>query len=334
MSAPPRDENRLKNDPDQQGVPDVALSDEAIDWLVALNSGRATDQDRASFAEWRARSAAHELAAREAEAVWHGVGIAGDRARTSERKASRAKLTRRAVVGGGVLVAGGWALGQSGALSIRGFADHVTSMGERRSVMLPDGSSVLLNAGTALSVNFGEGKRALRLLAGEATFTVRPDPSRPFVVEAGGGRTRAVGTAFHSDIRPGETVVTVLEGVVEVTGAASATEAVVVRADQRVRYAASGRLSTPQAVDADIETAWRRGKLIFNRRPLGDVVAEIERYRSGTIIIGGTRLRTLEVTGVFDLDDPEAILRTIEETLPVRALRLPLVTVLHGAGGV
>lgn len=137
----------MKNNPDQQGVPDVALSDEAIDWLVALNSGRATDQDRASFAEWRARSAAHELAAQEAESVWHGVGIAGDQARTSERKASRAKLTRRAVLGGGVLVAGGWALGQSGALSFRGFADHVTGTGERRTVMLPDGSSVLLNAG-------------------------------------------------------------------------------------------------------------------------------------------------------------------------------------------
>lgn len=118
-----------------------------------------------------------------------------------------------------------------------------------------------------------------------------------------------------------------------VAGAASTTDAVVVRADQRVRYAAGGRPSTPQAVDADMETAWRRGKLIFNRRPLGDVVAEIERYRSGTIIIAGNRLRALEVTGVFNLDDPEAILRTIEETLPVRALRLPLVTVLHGAGG-
>lgn len=323
----------MKNDLDKQFAPDVALSDEAIDWLVALNSGRATDQDRASFAEWRTRSAAHELAAQEAEAVWQGVGIAGDRARMSERKAPRAKLTRRAVLGGGVLVAGGWALGQSGALNFRSFADHATGTGERRTVILPDGSSVLLNASTALSVDFGESERALRLLAGEATFNVSRDAARPFVVEAGGGRTRAVGTAFNIDIRPGETVVTVLEGVVEVTSAASTTDAVVVRADQRVRYAASGRPSGLHAVDADMETAWRRGKLIFNRRPLGDVVAEIERYRDGTIVIAGIGLRTLEVTGVFDLDDPEAILTTIEETLPVRVRRLPFVTVLHRAGG-
>jgi transmembrane sensor len=82
---------------------DIALSDAAIDWLVRLQSGRATDDDHAAFAAWRGQSADHELAAREAEAVWHGVGVAGDRARTLERKARRTKLTRRAVLGGGTL---------------------------------------------------------------------------------------------------------------------------------------------------------------------------------------------------------------------------------------
>lgn len=322
------------NDEDQRRTPDLALSNEAIDWLVALNSGHATDADRTSFTEWRGRSAAHESAAQEAEAIWHGVGVAGAPARIAERKATRAKLTRRAALGVGVLAAGGWALGQSSALNFRGFADHATGIGERRTVMLPDGSSVLLNASTALSVNFSESERSLRLLAGEATFNVRRDPARPFVVAAGGGRTRAVGTAFNIDIRPEEIVVTVLEGVVEVASAVSSIETVIVRADQRARYTTSERPSGPQAADVDIETAWRRGKLIFNRRPLGDVVAEIERYRSGTIVIAGMRLRALEVTGVFDLDDPEAILTTIEETLPVRITRLPFVTVLHRAGGI
>lgn len=78
-----------------------------------------------------------------------------------------------------------------------------------------------------------------------------------------------------------------------------------------------------------METAWRRGKLIFNRRPLGDVVAEIKRYRSGQIVIASAGLRALEVTGVFELADPEAILRTIEETLPVHVTRLPFVTVIR-----
>jgi transmembrane sensor len=305
---------------------DTALGDEAIDWLVKLNSGRATGEDRAAFAAWRRRSEGHELAAREAETVWHGVGIAGDRVRRTER---RAKLTRRTVLGGAMLLAGGMALQRSGVIGPHLLADHVTGIGEQRTIALADGSSVLLNAGTALAVDFRAEERRLRLFAGQAVFTVAHDAARPLIVDAGDGRVRAVGTAFDIDIRPQEVVVTVLEGRVAVATEAAPRDAVTAEADQRVRYGASGRPSVPEAIDSDVETAWRRGKLIFNRRPLGDVVAELERHRRGQILIASGRLRSLEVTGVFDLAQPEAVLRAIEDTLPVRIVRLPLVTIIR-----
>jgi transmembrane sensor len=268
------------------------------------------------------------LAAREAEAVWHGVGVAGDRARTLERKARRTKLTRRAVLGGGTLAVAGFALAESGIVGPRLFADFVTGVGEQRTVALADGSSVFLNASSALSVNFSARERRLSLLEGQATFAVAHDAARPFIVHAGEGQTRAVGTVFDVDIRVGEVVVTVVEGVVAIT-TDQALEPVVARVDQRVQYVPNGRPSAPEAANADVETAWRRGKLIFNRRPLADVVADIERYRRGRIVLVGDGLRSLEVTGVFDLNDPEAILHTIEDTLPVRMTRLPFVTVIR-----
>lgn len=311
---------------DKRDKADTALSDEAIDWLVKLYSGQATDADRAAFAEWRSQSHEHALAADEAEAIWSGIGVAGDQVRRAERKAARAKLTRRAVLGGVALTAAGLAAGQTGLVGPHLLADHVTGVGEQRAVRLEDGSTVFMNAGTSLSVDIDPVERRLRLFAGEAVFTVAHDPMRPFIVDAGNGRTRAVGTVFDVDIRPREVVVTVLEGVVEVaTNAGSVTAHV----DQRTRYAADARPSAVEETDAGLETAWRRGKLIFNRRPLGDVVAEIERYRGGRIIIASAGLRGLEVTGVFDLVEPEAILRTIEETLPVRVTRLPYVTVIR-----
>lgn len=305
---------------------DTALSDEAIDWLVKLNSGRATQDDRAAFAAWRRQSEDHELAAKEAETVWHGVGIAGNRVRQAERKA---KLSRRAVLGGAVLLAGGVALERSGLIGPHLLADHITGIAEQRTIMFADGSSAFLNAGTALSVVFSAEERRLRLFNGQAVFTVAHDATRPFVVEAGDGRTRAIGTVFDIDIRPREVVVTVLEGVVDIATDAEPLDAMIAEEDQRVRYSASGRPSVPEMVDSDVETAWRRGKLIFNRRPLGDVVAELERYRRGQIVIASDHLRTLEVTGVFDLAEPEAVLRTIEITFPVRVTRLPLVTIIR-----
>ncbi len=96
-----------------------------------------------------------------------------------------------------------------------------------------------------------------------------------------------------------------------------------------VRYRARGMPFAAEQIDANAETAWRRGKLIFNRRPLGDVVADIERYRRGKIVVVRNDLDSLEVTGVFDLADPEALLRVIEDTLPVRIARLPFVTIIR-----
>jgi transmembrane sensor len=319
-------ERRTMTSDGKPGEVDTALSDEAIDWMVKLHSGRATTDDRAAFAAWRRTSNEHERAAGEAETIWHGLGKAGDQVRREERKT---KLTRRAILGAGMLMAGGVALERSGAIGPHLFADHVTGIGEQRSIGLPDGSSAFLSADTALSVDFSATERRLRLFRGEAIFTVAHDAGRAFLVETRDGRTRAIGTVFDVDIRPIEVVVTVLEGAVDIATSAEPFGTVIARADQRVRYGARGRPTAPETVDSDVETAWRRGKLIFDRRPLGDVVAEIERHRSGRIMIASDRLRSLEVTGVFDLAEPESVLRTIEMTLPVRVTRLPLVTIIR-----
>lgn len=307
---------------------DIALSDAAIEWLVKLKSGRATRDDEAEFQRWRAQSPEHEAAAREAETLWYGVGLAGNEVRAAERKRARARLTRRTLLGGGVLLVAGAGLRVSGIVGPRLFADYVTAVGEQRTVALADGSTATLNGYTALSVKFTDTQRSLTLHEGQATLTVAPDARRPFLVDANGGETRALGTVFDIDIRPTETAVTVLEGRVSVSTDANSAD-VSLTADQRVRYVPHGSPSAIEAVDADAETAWRRGKLIFNSRPLADVIAELERHRRGTIVIASPSLRSLAVTGVFDTSDPEAILTTIEETLPVTVTRLPLVTVLR-----
>lgn len=305
---------------------DISLSDEAIDWLVRLNSGHATIDDRSAFDRWRARSGDHELAAQEAEALWQGLGAAGRQVQSTA--ASGSKLTRRTILGVSAVLAGGLAIREFG-YGTRAFADHVTGVGERRTVKLPDGSVLSLNATTAVAVDFRPDERRLHLLDGEASFEVMHDRARPFVVDAGSGRTRSLGAAFNIDMRPDETVVAVMEGVVEISTSHSGGSAMRAQANQLVRYSAQRAPALDDTVDVAAETAWRRGKLIFNRRSLSDVVAEIKRYRPGSILIASSRLRSLEVTGVFDLRDPEAILATIEETLPVSATRLPYLTILR-----
>ncbi len=127
-------------------------------------------------------------------------------------------------------------------------------------------------------------------MAGQGYFQVQPDAARPFVVEAANGWTRAGAPPFDVDLRPDGVAVTVVEGVVAVGLAGEAAAGVTLHADQALHYGPLG-LAAPQAVDPAIATAWRRGKLIFNRRPLGDVVGELQRHTHTRIVIAGGSLK-------------------------------------------
>jgi transmembrane sensor len=315
--------------------PGVALSDEAIDWLVRLGSGRAIAKDRLAFLRWRGRTPAHEAAAREAEAILRMVGQTrqADRLRRPAETVSFPAMPHRHV--GRRLLFAGAAAASVGAVvvglsTIRPlaslYADHATAVGERRRVVLADGSTVFLNTDTALSVDYGEQDRRLVLHYGQALFEVAKNPNRPFVVVADGAETRALGTIFAVQRTETCADVIVTEGAVEVR--VGTQGAVRLEAGQRLAFGARASLE-PRTIDADAATAWQRGKLIFNRRPLQSVVAELERYRAGRIVVLGERLKTLEITGVFDLDDPDRLLRTIEETTKAKVVHMPLLTVIR-----
>lgn len=305
-----------------------AASDLAITWLVRIHSGApGAEAEARAFALWRAENPEHEAAAREAEAIWHGLGSAGMAARAGARKAARGKITRRALIGGGACAVAGIGALTAAAIRDRMAADVRTGVDQVLAANLPDGSRAVLNASSALALNFTAAERGVTLIAGQALFTVASDPARPFVVTAGDGRTRAIGTAFDVDIRPHGVVVTVVEGVVTVAAAATG-DAVTLRANQSVRYDARGLIGGPRPVNADAVTAWRRGKLIFDRRPLVEVVAELQRHTHTRMVIANSGLKGLEVTGVFDLSDPGSVLETIEQTLPVRVVRLPLINLI------
>jgi transmembrane sensor len=311
------------------------LSDEAIDWLVRLGAGRATAADRQAFLRWRRRSPVHEAAAADAEALLQAVGETQQAEQLRLYGASLpAGAVRRLPVGRRVLFAGAAAasvaavavaLPALGPLS-RLYADHATVVGDRKRVSLADGSVVVLNTATAVSVDYSGKERRVVLHDGEALFDVAKDAARPFIVVAGGAVVRAVGTAFVVRVKDAFEHVTVSEGIVEVRMGDVPPMKVVAGQQLEVGEGDSFRLRT---VDVDTATAWQRGKLVFNRRPLESVVAELQRYRAGRIVVLDDRLKALEVTGVFDLNDTDRILRTIAEATKARVVQMPLLAVIR-----
>lgn len=302
------------------------LEEQAIERLVHLHSGRASVADRQAFEHWSQRSDAHRAAARSAQALWDDIPqteTARHFVPPAPRRKPRRRLAAALAASLAILVVGGTLLDPLPALR----ADHVTAVGERRQLQLQDGSQLWLNSASAVSIDYSPGSRIIHLYKGEALFEVARDADRPFIVHAGGGTVRAVGTRFDVDLQGRKTDVVVSEGIVEVASGQQA--ALRLEAGQGVTYQAGQPPGPLRQEDAQASSAWQRGKLIFNRRPLGEVLAKLGRHLPGKLHLTDGALRELRISGVFELDDPQAALRTLEQTQPLRITRLPLLTLIR-----
>lgn len=307
----------------------------ATRWLVLLQADDARAEHRREFAEWLAADPAHRLAYREAERFWDQLDVLPE----PDIQAMGALLSPRASgpdrAGAAAPRRVGWVgawrraalLSAAAALAALCLvsliqtwhlgADYRTATGEQRSVTLNDGSTVHLNTATALSVEITPAARRLVLHEGEAFFSVAPDTRRPFEVVAGGGTIRALGTAFNVRADGGQVVVTVTEHAVRVIGHHAVVD---VPEGRRLSYGSAGSFSLVETADLDRALAWRRHRLVFEHQPLAEVIAEVNRYRRGWIVLRDPSLQRLPVTAVFDIRRTQQALQTIEETLPIRTV--------------
>lgn len=184
---------------------------------------------------------------------------------------------------------------------------YQTELGEQRSVLLRDGSLVTLNTSSQIEVIIDDRQRTVRLAKGEALFKVAHDSRRPFEVVAGDATVRAVGTQFNVDRHAAITTVTVVEGRIAVRRqpVPDGAETLVGAAERAV--ITSTHVSAPERVaNIAAATAWTQRRLIFERRRLGEVAAEFNRYNRMRIEIDDAELRDQQITGVFQANNPES----------------------------
>lgn len=292
------------------------LTEQALQWLVDLHAGEGCSASWDDYLRWCGISPGHQQAAQTAERLWERLGSAVERPKT--RRLPLLGLGLALLLGGGLA----WQAQDQGWM-----ADQRTAVGERRQVRLADGSQLELGPQTRLDVRFEQGRRTLHLYAGEVFVQVAADPQRPFEVEARGGRMQALGTAF--DVRHTDDAVqmVVTEHAVRVS-LDDTGQTAEVHEGQGVQYG-SRWLSRPYAVDVNAAMAWRRGRLVFNAKPLGEVVEELGRYHQSLILIRDADLRELPVTGIVGTGDTAAQLQLLERSLPVRIRQLPWLTLIE-----
>ena len=295
---------------------DESPRDAAIEWWLRRKPGGLSGAEQAEFEAWLARCEANRAAFEDiSEMCGHIVEMRPVRsARGSEQEKRRAWRAPTAA-----LVAASLALFVVfDDLSLFLRSDYSAGTGQTKRVTLEDGSRVELDAKSAISVRYAPGARRLTLLEGEAWFEVAPDPTRPFVVEAAGGTVTALGTAFDVALEKEHAEVTVTQHRVSI---ASGGQTMIVEEGQQSAYAKSAAAHPAEPANVERATAWRRGRLMFENRPLGEVVEALGRYHRGHVYFTNPALRSRRVTGIFGTDDPLSALDEIEISLGLHSAR-------------
>lgn len=300
------------------------LRSQAREWLVLLNSGRASAAEREAAERWRQISAEHASALAEVERLWGLLGQVERPAAVVQPLPRRVRRWPLPLATAACLLLALW-------LAPPGWhADVRTEVGEIREVTLEDGSLLHLNGATALDWNANvDDQRRVRLYRGQVDFQVAADTSHPFIIEAGDARIRVTGTRFDVNLLGEQVMLAVSEGHVQVSDADGNERAV--QAGEQITWLA-GRLQPLQPLDAARALAWQRGRLVFRDRPLTEVFEELERQQAQRVLFLDGQARELKVTGVFALNDPQAVLRAIETALPVKLTRLPGVLLVSSKG--
>jgi len=314
--------------------PSDAITEEAIAWFVRTHSDQRTLADEDRFAQWLMQDPRHAEAYTRIERVWRAAGpeitprvLPGELSmRTHDTKRARRKwwITSIAAALATVVIGAAYVLNEQRSYITSG--TFATEAGAQRELKLVDGSIITLNTRSAVSVDLAEHQRSIHLLRGEARFQVAKDASRPFIVDAGEARVRAVGTQFDVRRSDQRVAVTLVEGKVEVTptlGSIKIPEPALLIAGQQLSLEFDTGERRVEAVNLERASAWIHQQLIFDSVPLAMAVEEANRYLTVPIAIGDPALADIRVSGVVRAGNAESFVGTLEASFPVQSVVYP-----------
>ena len=206
-----------------------------------------------------------------------------------------------------------------GDLPLRLQADYLTAIGEQKRITLADGSRILLGSNSALATDIGADHRNLRLLRGDLYLEAAHDTQRPLRIKADDALVEVVGTRFSVSLRDDDVAVAVDEGRVRLSSSAGETSLLDAGTWQHLRH---GRLAERHAQGSADQHGWTEGRLIFQDRPLAEVLKELGRQRVAPILLFGEAGK-LRVSGNYKLDDPEAVVTALARLGNAQLTRLP-----------
>lgn len=320
------------------------IESEAAEWLAKVDGGNLTEQDRQELRSFLSRGPDHVKALQSYEMLWSDMDVLLSElpnleADNPQQAASIFSLGRpgfSALASIVFLIIGLllWGLDPIGRLQIIETSFYSTGIGKQTFEKLSDGSTVHLNTNTVIEIDYSESARTVLLMRGEALFDVAHDPARPFVVLIGDSVVKAVGTKFVVRLTSESIFVTVSEGQVQLSKRDNVTEPDLAVQKQEVvlisegqEAAAHKKIAEPVLTEIGADAlsrrlSWTDRQLVFKDESLEKVVAEVNRYMPGKIIIDDPELRNILINGRFKIGETDALLEAIEVAFDVEARRI------------
>jgi len=326
--------------------PDLkVIEEEAALWIARLDTRDLSKADLEKLYEWKAISIQHSDALERMAALWGGADVLDELNYISDdfeiqESPSMWRIERPivmvAIAASFMFVFGALVYQLSGSGQDEGqLREYATVVGEQETISLADGSSLILNTDSAVAIEMSDDNRIVRLIKGEAHFDVESDPSRPFLVYAGEGIVKAVGTAFTVHLQKKAVEVTVSEGVVALISQPDMTlalEEVPIAELKPLAALTAGQNAVFSREVEHVESMsdealgrkllWRDGFIAFTGEPLVSVVADVSRYTDVVIEIEDEGLESLPVGGYFKVGEIEGMFEALETSFGVQVKRV------------
>ena len=314
---------------------------EAASWITVLGREQVSETELSELKLWLSQSERHRSAFNELTDLWDDLDILKELDDIAESVPKlqpvfwqrRSFLALAASIFICLIVSG--SLYWQHLTEFDQQARFITAVGQQRSVVLSDGSTVKINTNSQVEIDFSRNKRIIRLLKGEAYFNVAKNKHRPFYVYAGDGLVQAIGTSFNVRLKLLDVIeVTVEEGVVALVALAKKESTTAENLDivssplpeskKVLAELVAGQSTTfgntvekieqIQTQELNRKLAWRQGVLVYENVPLRKVIDDISRYTNVTIEIADPSLRTLPIAGHFRVGEIEALFESLEIT--------------------
>lgn len=315
------------------------VTDAALNWLFTLQAEGDDAAVQGAFRRWLGAAPEHETTFGRVSEAWDlpemEMVARAIVAREGQEKVVSLDRARSFRARGWTNIAAGLAaaivlsLGalNYSAMRVHWLADYQTAAGEQEAVVLPDGSRVTLNTGTALELDFSGARRGVTLLKGEAYFDVTPDPDRPFRVTAGFSQVEVLGTAFSVRTDSDGDFVALNHGHVEVVHKDTMHHRAALEAGESIAVSPKA-LRPVEKADTEQSFAWLERQIVFENRPFSEAISDIARYHGAPVIIMSSRLKSIRVNGDYKLDNSERVIRSLTSAAGGVVTRLPGGTIL------